>query len=389
MAIVYSPGDEHDAFVKWAKEQGVQITAVAPARFEGKGLGLVAARDINAGECLVKVPAKVLITIDSDAVWELNLPRRSSVQGRLAAYLTIINADDKRNHRLWQATWPSMQEFESVMPFCWPLELQEHLPPTAKPLLDSQQKKYQKDFHDLKMYLPASSEHLFKYFWLIINTRVFYWNYPATPLSRMPKRRSDLKSEDCLALCPFGDYFNHTDVGGCDVTTDRSGYSVVSTKTYKAGEEVFFSYGGHSNDYLLAEYGFMLPNNHWDSVSLDHLIVPKLTAEQKDVLKDDRLLGEYTLSIVDSKPAVCYRTLAALRLATTPQQRYRNFVSGIGDDSRDQETVDEAVERLFDDFAKECSEAKASLKELSGGNGRIAATLVDRWQQIEALLGRS
>lgn len=47
MAGVYSPGEEHEEFAEWAKAQGVTIDGVAPARFEGRGLGLAATRDIK------------------------------------------------------------------------------------------------------------------------------------------------------------------------------------------------------------------------------------------------------------------------------------------------------------------------------------------------------
>jgi hypothetical protein len=35
----------------------------------------------------------------------------------------------------------------------------------------------------------------------------------------------------------------------------------------------------------------MLPSNKWDSTTLDHLILPKASREQKEILKDDRFLG--------------------------------------------------------------------------------------------------
>jgi hypothetical protein len=38
------------------------------------------------------------------------------------------------------------------------------------------------------------------------------------------------------------DYFNHSDTG-CDPQADSEGYSVTADREYKAGEEVFVSYG--------------------------------------------------------------------------------------------------------------------------------------------------
>lgn len=42
-----NPGEEHDRFVAWAEQNGVEINGLAPARFVGSGMGIVAARDIK------------------------------------------------------------------------------------------------------------------------------------------------------------------------------------------------------------------------------------------------------------------------------------------------------------------------------------------------------
>jgi len=50
MPAAFSPGPEHHRFVKWAKARGIVINGVAPAKFEGRGLGIVAARDLEVSE---------------------------------------------------------------------------------------------------------------------------------------------------------------------------------------------------------------------------------------------------------------------------------------------------------------------------------------------------
>jgi len=40
-------GEKHDRFTQWAKERGVKINGVAPARFPGRGLGIAAKKDIK------------------------------------------------------------------------------------------------------------------------------------------------------------------------------------------------------------------------------------------------------------------------------------------------------------------------------------------------------
>lgn len=41
------PGEDHEAFTEWAMERGVEAFGVAPARFSGRGLGMIATRKIK------------------------------------------------------------------------------------------------------------------------------------------------------------------------------------------------------------------------------------------------------------------------------------------------------------------------------------------------------
>lgn len=47
MAEVFPPGSQHDQFTAWAKEQGVKINGVGPAKISGRGLGIIAQRRIE------------------------------------------------------------------------------------------------------------------------------------------------------------------------------------------------------------------------------------------------------------------------------------------------------------------------------------------------------
>jgi len=47
MTAALDPGEQHTQFVDWAKSNGVEIDGIAPARFSGRGMGIVAAKDIK------------------------------------------------------------------------------------------------------------------------------------------------------------------------------------------------------------------------------------------------------------------------------------------------------------------------------------------------------
>jgi hypothetical protein len=292
------------------------------------------------------------------------------------------------------------------MPFYYAKELQDLLPHAATLLLNNQCIKLEKDWKDLHPHIPAISKDLFTYTWLIVNTRTFYWEYPDLPNShpRLPKKRKQLTADDCYAMCPFMDYFNHSDVG-CDPESDSTGYSVTADREYKAGEEVFVSYGAHTNDFLLVEYGFILDSNRNDAIPLDHLILPLLSNDQASALKDDGFHGNYTL--FTKEPTICHRTQAVLRLILLDNRRYSAFVGGDDDGSKDQVRVNEYLagiltkySRQIIDTLEELERLKVRSSEQKGKSGQSKVTkgekslveaghrdvLLRRWKQIRDLV---
>jgi hypothetical protein len=84
-------------------------------------------------------------------------------------------------------------------------------------LLSAQKAKLAKDWKAVQPLLPSTTYAFFTYAWLIVNTRCFYWDYPNIPASRLPRKRQSLTADDCYAMCPFLDYFNHADEGVRDL----------------------------------------------------------------------------------------------------------------------------------------------------------------------------
>jgi hypothetical protein len=135
-------------------------------------------------------------------------------------------------------------------------------PFAAKSLLENQQRKFSKDWAVASQGFPELDEKSFLYKWLIVNTRTFYWTVPGIKKLPIP--------DDCMALNPFADDFNHADEG-CKVEYGPMGFKTLSDRVYEKDDETFISYGRHNNDFLLAEYSFILPENKWDELQLDHI----------------------------------------------------------------------------------------------------------------------
>lgn len=72
-------------------------------------------------------------------------------------------------------------------------------------LLHKQEKKLKKDWSRVMGIFPNASLERYTHYWLVVNTRSFYFEPPGAKKVRA--------RDDCMALCPFADYFNHADHG--------------------------------------------------------------------------------------------------------------------------------------------------------------------------------
>jgi len=100
MTTALDPGEQHTQFVDWAKSNGVEIDGISPARFSGRGMGIVAAKD-------VKVSLAPRATPNSNP--QLNHQERRQVSPRFqqvprpcsAPFNPSLQAPRKR-HRPWE-----------------------------------------------------------------------------------------------------------------------------------------------------------------------------------------------------------------------------------------------------------------------------------------------
>lgn len=198
---------------------------------------------------MVEVPLSAMLSIDSIPASFVNLfDGNISLHGLLAAFLTHGDPEILRKYDFWKATWPKLRDFEDGTPILWPKELggrglknspnktanSEHssrsspsetitLPPSAsgvwntfrkKPLVEEYQTKHQNllvqqekrlrdAWRDVTAVFPDTDWETFSYYWLIVNTRSFYY--------LMPGEEPPEDTNEAMAMVPFADYFNHID----------------------------------------------------------------------------------------------------------------------------------------------------------------------------------
>ncbi|KAF4952596.1 hypothetical protein FGADI_6668 [Fusarium gaditjirri] len=305
------------AFLPWAESKGVKLKGVEPRILPGRGIGIVATRDIKL------MPKNITEALQG-----------VSVHGVLAAEIALDESDD---FSVWKTVLPTREDLEAGVPMMWPSELQALLPKRAKDILDNQNTTFRRECEIVLKAFPKLTRDEYLYSWVLINTRTFY--------NSMPKMKSYAHA-DRLVCMPTADLFNHADQG-CRLAYSALGYSVQADKVYRQGEEVYVSYGPHSNDFLLSEYGFILDSNRWDEVYLDEVILPKLNKTQRADLESINFLGRYTL---DDQTLGCHRTQVALRMLCCTQRQWQRFFDAQDEGRSSQAAVDELLLAALKDF---------------------------------------
>ncbi|KUI59864.1 Ribosomal lysine N-methyltransferase set11 [Cytospora mali] len=395
----------HEELLAWADSIGVKIKSIRPMRISGRGFGIVATENIPKDTEILTTPVAALRTKDTvHPSITKSLPKDITIHGLLAAELALDKSANSTKYAKWQAVVPSREDIQQSMPLTWPEALQTLLPTAARQLLEKQRVKFERDWANVSATFPIEGKGQagkveaectrdeYLYAWLLVNTRTFYFVTPKT--EKLPK-------EDHMVLQPVADLFNHTDRDGCHVAFDHTeSFTFTTTRPYEKGEEVHISYGRHSNDFLLVEYGFVLEKNEWDEVCLDDAVLPALTKRQKEELDDVGFLGNYVLD----RDTVCHRTQVAVRiLAVTGKygglamDTWRKFVNGLDDGEGSQGRVDALLVNLLEKYEASIKGKVKDLKKLKFEkdedgddaedlNESRRDLLLARWGQIRKLV---
>ncbi|KAI1380020.1 SET domain-containing protein [Hypoxylon crocopeplum] len=360
--------ETHEELLTWATSQGIKLNGIAPKTIPGRGIGLIATRTIKPEETLLEVPTACIRSIDTVRKSIIrHLPKTISVHGLLAADLAL---DTSSKYAAWNAVCPTLEDLTS-MPLVWPAGLRVHLPKASRDLLAKQDAKLRRDWAAVSAAFPHLSEQRYAYAWMLVNTRTFYY------VNAKLKRRG---RDDHMCLQPVADLFNHAD-DGCHVVFGHDGFAIKSERRYAKGDEMKICYGGHSGDFLLVEYGFVMDENRWDEVLLDDVLLPRLNARQKQKLEEAGFLGKYVLD----HETVCYRTQIAVRLLCCGVREWKRIVDGINDGERSQRQADQIILEVLKELKRNADKTISEVEALGVGDQHQRDVLVKRWRQIQDL----
>lgn len=218
------------------------------------------------------------------------------------------------------------------------------LPRSARKHTEQVIGRFEKDFSVVLDIMEASrlTRRDFLWAWMCINSRCLYMNIP-----------QGKDSSDNFTMAPYVDFLNHLNDDQCGIKIDNTGFHVVTSSAYSPGDELYFSYGPHSNEFLLCEYGFALPQNKWNYVDVSDFILPLLRPKQVDYLKSCDYYGEYTVNEL----GMSFRTEIALATLQESEplesRKLKALVGGLADGSlyekKSQTLLTKILEKLLHD----------------------------------------
>ncbi|KAF9907893.1 SET domain-containing protein 4 [Linnemannia zychae] len=309
---------EYLDFLEWLKNMGCPRTKLTLAEFSNTGRGMMATKDIKAGEVIVQVPERNLVTMKSlQATYGARIARfGKKVNSHMIIALHIALMVQAPERSGWLPYLRMLPKKFDTMPVRYPPELFELLPQNAQVHVKKQKAKIEADYNITLDFLQSNADLLtrplqyeeYEWAWLVVNTRCIYLD---------AKNQS---AADNIALAPMLDFLNHTHdakTEGAFCTKTKS-YQIKTLLPYKKGEQVFINYGPHDNCFILVEYGFVTPNNPYNYVTVDNDFMQLSIPGESAAAKKDKLelldMAGYHGDYVLHKDDVSFRLLAGMRL---------------------------------------------------------------------------
>ncbi|NXR77771.1 SETD4 protein, partial [Pycnonotus jocosus] len=302
---------EYIKLKKWLKERGFEDSNLRPAEFWETGRGLMTTKPLQAGDLIISLPEKCLLTTStvlSSCLGGHIVKWKPPVSPLLALCTFLIaerHAGDKSPWKPYLDVLPKAY----TCPACLEPAVINLLPEPLKKKAQEQKTMIQELFTSSKAFFsslqPLFAEdtgNIFNYSalewaWCTVNTRTVYMKHP--------RRECFSLEPDVYALAPFLDLLNHSPnvqvKAGFNEQT-RS-YEIWTNSECKKHQEVFICYGPHDNQRLLLEYGFVAMDNPHSSVyvSPDTLLeycspLDKQRKAKVSILKDHDFLENLTLA---------------------------------------------------------------------------------------------
>ena len=267
---------------------------------ESSGRGLLARRDINDGDELLKIPMNLCLTKSSARKALGNDVLPNDINEYLAVACQLIHEryvlGDKSFFKSYIAVLPEVDEVNPT--FTWSKEDLDFL--EGSPVIAATQSLQMKLKREYDALLGGENGLIARYPDRIPAERFTYenWIWAFAMLFSRAIRLQSLRQGETLALVPYADLINHSPFSQAFVDARESGDWLFKTgeeevilyadRGYRRMEQVYISYGQKSNAELLLLYGFAVERNPFNSVDVTVSINQRTSSFIKE-LNDDSL----------------------------------------------------------------------------------------------------
>ncbi|XP_069058614.1 SET domain-containing protein 4 isoform X2 [Pleurodeles waltl] len=291
----------------------------------GTGRGLMTTKSLQAGEPIIALPERCLLT--TGVVLESYLgdyirkckPPISPLLALCTFLMVERYTGEESQWKPYLDVLPKSYTCPVFWEDCTMSLLPEPLREKAQEQITSLQELYSSAasfFSSLQSLFQENVENILTYealrwAWCTVNTRTVYMKHP--------QRHCFSRELDAYALAPFLDLLNHSTKVQVEAAFNPESkcYEIRTRSSHRRYEQVFICYGPHDNQRLLLEYGFVAGQNPHCTVCIptDILLqhVPN-TDKQKNkklsLLKENGFL--YNLTFGLDGPS--WKFLVALRL---------------------------------------------------------------------------
>ncbi|NWX56283.1 SETD4 protein, partial [Promerops cafer] len=303
---------EYIKLKKWLKERGFEDSNLRPAEFWETGRGLMTTKALQAGDLIISLPEKCLLTTGTvlSSCLGGHIVKWKPPVSPLLALCTFLIAEKHAGEKSPWKPYLDVLPQTYTCPACWEPDAINLLPKPLKKKAQEQKLLIQELFRSSKAFFsslqPLFAENTGTIFnfsalewaWCTVNTRTIYMKHP--------HRECFSLEPDVYALAPYLDLLNHSpnvQVKAAFNERTRS-YEIWTNSQCKKYQEVFICYGPHDNQRLLLEYGFVAMDNPHSSVyvSADTLLkyfspLDKQRKAKISILKDHDFLDRTTFGI--------------------------------------------------------------------------------------------
>ncbi|XP_018326320.1 SET domain-containing protein 4, partial [Agrilus planipennis] len=269
---------------RWMIQRGWEnISDLVLANFSTTERGLYSKRKIAENDRIISIPLKLMITFGTIASTSYMLELFNPEDGKLTIHelisIFIVLEHHKNDYSYWKHYFKSLPRRVQIPWICSDDEL-KLFPSYLQPYVQYRRFKLENSWQNVLNLTNNNwrcscckqdgftliTKEIFEWAYVIVNTRGVYIN---PNFYQVPNNWPILSDEPNIALCPFLDMFNHSDLANTVASVVNDNYELISLTNYDKYEQIFISYGCHDNLKLFCEYGFFIPGNKLDNVQLN------------------------------------------------------------------------------------------------------------------------